>query len=397
MKNVLNKTAFWFTAALCVLWLMLFVGDWGLRFVWFRWQVNLVTRPKARIMDATSWDIPAENGGDLTRLVGVSTLAEAFAQPRSARVEYRDEFGWPNPPDLSGRHCPVVVVGDSYMATGISASNTFSGRLAACAGLPVYNYAEAGRGPTLCMRSFLADPRFIKDPPSVVIWGLVEREIGGDMFLGLVGQLKVKNVQDVLRGNRWVLHPEALSPLQLKTSLPASSALAQISRRVWTIIRYHLFSEVSEDMVVEASAPVEGKRFLFYVPAVKAMRWTRAERKPELIAQGIQYVADLLKQRGITLVVVLIPDKEQTYRDWLPDRLRTGPPGLAPSCLFDIEEELKGSDVRVVNLLPLFRDLASKDRLLYWPDDTHWNPEGIDAAVAATWAVARESVSEQPR
>ncbi|HPF98887.1 MAG TPA: hypothetical protein PLE77_02380 [Kiritimatiellia bacterium] len=397
MKDVLNKKAVWFTAALGLLWLVLVVGDWGLRFVWFRWHVNLATRPRVQTAEATSWQVPAGSGGDLTRLLEVPGLVEAFAQPRPARVEYRDEFGWPNPPAMAGRYCPVVVVGDSYMATGISASNTFSGSLASLSGLPVYNYSEAGRGPLFCIERFVLDPRFVKDPPSVVVWGLVEREIGGDIFSGLIGRLKAEKAKVAVPDNRWVLHPDALSPLQLKTSLPASSALAQISRRVWTVIRYHLFSEVSEDMVVEASAPIEGRRFLFYVPAVKAMRWTRAERKPELIADAVRYVADVLKQRGTSLVIVLIPDKEQTYRDWLPDRLRTEPPGLAPSCLFDIEEELKGSDVRVVNLLPLFRELAAKDRLLYWPDDTHWNPEGIDAAVAATWAVARESVSEQPR
>lgn len=395
MKETSNRKAFWFTVALGLLWLLLVAGDWGLRFAWFRWHVNLATRPRAQILEATSWEVPASSGGDLTRLLQVPSLTEVFEQPRPAQTGYRDEFGWPNPPPVSGRHFPVVVVGDSYMTTGSSASNTFSGSLSGLAGLPVYNYSEAGRGPTVCLRRFLADSRFVRDPPSVVIWGLVEREIGGDMFLGLVGWLKAQETAVAARDDRWVFHPDALLPLQLKTSLPASSALAQISRRVWTILRYRLFRELSEEMVVEASAPVDGKRFLFYVPAAKAMRWTRAERKPELMAEAILYVADILKERGSKLVVVLIPDKEQTYRDWLPARLRDEPPGLAPSCLLDIEDALKGSDVTVVNLLPVFRELASKDRLLYWPDDTHWNPEGIDAAVASTWDVVRDVVHEQ--
>ena len=47
----------------------------------------------------------------------------------------------------------------------------------------------------------------------------------------------------------------------------------------------------------------------------------------------------------------------------------------------------------MVNLLPIYRDLAAEDHLLYWPDDTHWNPEGIDVAVAATWEAVRDVVS----
>jgi len=395
MKNVMRPKALWFTAGLGLVWLLLAAGDWALRFYWFRWHVNLATRPRAETVEASSWEVPAGSGGDLTRLLEVPSLAAAYARPRPARVEYKDEFGWPNPPPVGNRRFPIVVVGDSYMATGISISNTFSGSLSALSGLPVYNYSEAGRGPTFCMRAFVNDLRFKESPPKVVVWGLVEREIGGDMFMGFIGWLQAGRLESEQSSSRWVLHPEALLPLQLKTSLPASSALAQLSRRLWTVLRYALAGEVSEEMVAEATAPVAGQRMLFYVPAAKAMRWTRAERKPELMAEGIRYVAGLLKERGVALVVVLIPDKEQTYRELLPASLRDEPPGLAPSCLNDLEAELAGSDVRVVNLLPIYRDLAAKDRLLYWPDDTHWNPEGIDVAAAATWEAVRDIVAGQ--
>ena len=59
MKNVMRSKALWFTVGLGLVWLLLVAGDWALRFYWFRWHVNLVTRPRAETMEAFSWEVPA--------------------------------------------------------------------------------------------------------------------------------------------------------------------------------------------------------------------------------------------------------------------------------------------------------------------------------------------------
>ena len=169
-----------------LVWAAMLAADWTLRFAWYGWQVNLVsgaasaeTGPSAPLLTI---EVAASRGGDLTHLLGIPKAAAPFEQEHPAMVEQSDEFGFRNIPPAEGRSFSIVTAGDSFIAAGSTMTNTLNARLSAVSGLEAYNYAYPGRGPIFSVTRFLHDERFRQSPPKVLVWGLVEREIGGDMF-----------------------------------------------------------------------------------------------------------------------------------------------------------------------------------------------------------------------
>ena len=383
--------------AVGLVWLVMLAGDWWMRFAWYHWEVTLVSRPTAAFDGPEApllhRDQPEHLGGDLTSLLGLPAFARQFKETRPASVVVTDEFGFRNQPPVKDRHYPIVTVGDSYMVAGISPNDMFGQWLERVSGKPVYNYAHPGRGPLFSVERFLRDERFRKTPPRVLVWGVVEREIGGVMFAGMASRLATlehgaSNV--VARGGfAW----NALTPNALKTSLPSSSVIAQASKKIWNHIRYFLFGEITPEVAV-STASVEGRPILFYTWAVKAMRWTHEERKPEMMVDAIRLLSDYYRERGIRLVVMLIPDKEQVYRELLPPSIGAAAGPIPDSTLNDLERGLAKSDVYVVNLLGPFRAEAQKGTLLYWRDDTHWNSKAMEMAAQQVWSVVEDMVPQ---
>jgi hypothetical protein len=87
-------------------------------------------------------------------------------------------------------------------------------------------------------------------------------------------------------------------------------------------------------------------------------------------------------------VVLLVPTKYEVYAPLL----KKPPPAPAVSRLDRLEAKLRERGVRVVNLGPVFEARAADElahgRTLYWKDDTHWGPVGIDLAaseIAKAW------------
>ena len=82
---------------------------------------------------------------------------------------------------------------------------------------------------------------------------------------------------------------------------------------------------------------------------------------------------DRLKARGITLLVVIPPDKNTIYPEYVPPQI----PVLNPRSRLDqlVEYEKKNGGVQILDLRPALLK-AKQDRLVYFPCDTHWNPYG---------------------
>lgn len=86
------------------------------------------------------------------------------------------------------------------------------------------------------------------------------------------------------------------------------------------------------------------------------------------------------------MVVVLIPEKEQVYRDALPVRFNPPDNPLPPSVLWAVESELQRHGIPVVNMLDSFQNATLQGELVYWQDDTHWNERGTAMAVERVWS-----------
>ncbi len=383
-----NHRPLFLVAIIGLTWLLMMGGDWYLRFRWFRWQETFVSRPLSLPPPSDPRHPPLGPslwGGDLTRLLGVRSVAKPFEEYHPGLVDWRDEHGNRNKPPTVGIYYPIVTVGDSFMENGGRYEELFFNRLADVSGLPVYNHAATGRGSFLGLLRLLASKRFFDSPPRVVVWGILEREIRGDHFVGLVERVESGVWTEGHAAPRAVMRWDPLLPCNLKRSLPDSSAIAQVAARVWNLARTILFGQINPMVVL---SPGSREPMLFYAPSLTAARWGAEVRDIPRVAWAISRASEVLASRGVRLVAVLIPDKEQVYRDRLPDSVDSIP----RSCLYDLEAALGEKRVPVVNLLEPFRAEAGSGRLLYWRDDTHWNSAGIDFAVRLTWREIREMV-----
>jgi hypothetical protein len=396
----------WFAGLFLLGWLVWMAGDWTLRFQWYEWGTGLISAPGASVMSSeppsvdaglplfTTNHVSASRGGDLSRLLGVRSLASRFEEFREAGVNVRDRDGYINRPYDVGSVPDVVVVGDSFMATGLM-KDMFATRLADVSGLQVYNHALMGHGPFVSVLKFIDNPRFHDRYPRVLIWGFAEREIGGDMFAGLVYQLAIR-ANTGLQEDRAAteeggmpatgvrVHWNELSPRLLKTSLPNSSMTAQAGAWLWNRVRYYLFGMINPEVVV--SLPNEsGEQSLFFRYHIETLRWSERVRDVSKVAWSIQYLHDWCSARDIHLIVLLIPEKEQVLQAWIPQAIKEQGPPIAPSPLPALEKALQERSIHVVNMLPVFEEAISENKTVYWRDDTHWNPRGLRMAVDRVW------------
>jgi hypothetical protein len=109
-------------------------------------------------------------------------------------------------------------------------------------------------------------------------------------------------------------------------------------------------------------------------------------------------------QHRITPIVVYIPTKLEVYGEHFTQR-------SGGRFLSKIDTQLKfqrnkmeavetlshESGVRLINLLPYFKELADRGKLLYYPTDSHWNSDGAQAAAEYIAATMGWSCKASPR
>jgi len=89
---------------------------------------------------------------------------------------------------------------------------------------------------------------------------------------------------------------------------------------------------------------------------------------------------DQLAAAGIDLIVVPVPGKVAIYPDKLDD--------LDRNALEDVPHaqfitELQNAGVQVIDLAPVFRQMRSDGTDTHLSQDSHWTPQGLEAAVQA--------------
>lgn len=381
-----------FVAFIALAWMALGTLDWWMRFRWFRWQDTWIIRPETRVVEsgrvAYAVTNPVTRGGDITHLIGIPAVAARYEEERPSTVIWTDEYGYRNYPPVTGRDYAIVVVGDSYMQNGRTMDESFSRLLEEVSGISVYCHALEGVGSFLGIIKYLEADRFKEKPPRILIWGLIEREISGVYFEGLVYQLYSMSRPKTALRNRASVNGWAFHPRTLKASLPNTSVISQFSSKVWNLVRYRIFGRIAP-YVIPIDQPIGGRQVLFYYPSIDAMTWSASRRDVARVAKAVKYLDDECRRRNIRLVILLIPDKEQVYLEHIPSRFNTKDKPIQPSCLIPLEQELAAYGIPVINLLGPYREEAVRDELLYWADDTHWNTAGIRLAAQRTWDVLK--------
>jgi alginate O-acetyltransferase complex protein AlgJ len=115
----------------------------------------------------------------------------------------------------------------------------------------------------------------------------------------------------------------------------------------------------------------------------------------ELLEKRTKWFAD----RGIVFLVVIPPDKQTIYPEYLPDEFAGS---HRPSRLNQLIDRLKQrhSPVRIVDLRPALLE-AKKHAQVYFKTDSHWNDDGIYPAYVALLkaigeALPKYKLSPQP-
>ena len=406
-KAIGRRAALLFVLFMMLGWVGVMAGDWYFRFPRYSWHRGLITYPGGRPVQEDQAlplfrtnQVPAQVGGDLSNLAGFRGFAERFEQERPAYLRVVDRYGYQNRPYDPETAPDIVVVGDSFMAVG-STDSQFSSKLADRSELFVYNHAVMGRGPFSSIYRFIDSPRFRDQPPKLLVWGFAEREIGGHAFAGMAYQLNRREHwqqeapidEAPVRANRPRFYWGGLSPHRLQGSLPDSSLLAQAGEWLWNRTRYYLFRQVSPHVVVSA-VPVENDSILFFRYHIDMLARERDPYRMYQVARGFEMLRDFLKARGVPLLVVLIPEKEQVYRHAVPPHFDVPDEEAKPSVLWKVEADLRELGIPVVNLLGPFHDVAQRGKLIYWRDDTHWNVRGREIAVDKTWREIRRHFPE---
>lgn len=389
----------WLAAVLCAGWV---AGDWAFRFGYFRWQEKwMPSRPAAAETAEEAADAPAAcresvwpggRGAGLTRFIPDSVLAARYEEFHPPVHSVRDARGYANRDYAPDKAYDIVLVGDSFTLS--LGRRNWGEAIAEATGRSVYHHGRFATGPMWIMGEFIRSKPLDVLPP-VVVWGITARDMNAALFtrqpilawFAAAGTPKEKTsaepgAKPSRPGVRWDL----LSPRSLDRDLPASSMSALLARKAWRAVRLRLFGVWPPEVLGVEQSPFGP--MLFYGENLKMMPRFSPQTDGEGVCRVVQRLSDWFDANGSRLLVVLIPEKEQVYREILP---APHAEAMRPSVelLSAVAAELERRGVEVVDLYPLFRDATARGERVYWRDDTHWNDAGI--------AIAAQAVAERLR
>jgi hypothetical protein len=127
-----------------------------------------------------------------------------------------------------------------------------------------------------------------------------------------------------------------------------------------------------------------GETMLFLPEEVA--RYERLQRDNQIaVERGAEFFRSMAAQLAadnLQLIVLLVPNKYTVYRPFLDTS--APPDGEASAYMRALEDRLRALEIPVVNLAPVFQEQAAdhleRQEYIYWRDDTHWNPRGINLA-----------------
>ena len=102
-------------------------------------------------------------------------------------------------------------------------------------------------------------------------------------------------------------------------------------------------------------------------------------------AENLNDLNSELLRRGVKLVVIIVPDKSNVYRDEMIG-------GRLPPSKIDLAALLRSKGILSPDLLPAFRDRATHSLDFYLPDDTHLSLPGFEFlgnALVSFWKNSR--------
>jgi SGNH hydrolase-like domain, acetyltransferase AlgX len=297
-------------------------------------------------------------GGELAGLNGVGP--KVIYQ---SNVLY-DAQGFRNPRVLE--KADVIVVGDSFVeGLHVGDSELMTSVLARETALSVVNLGRSGDGPQ--QERHVVERFGLPKHPKACVWVFYEGNDLEDAAEYESNRATVANLGPV--SNSRILYERSF----LRNALMYARRAWLAPEKTRPASRYQGVFSSREGDVAMTFASDDHHRSTDPAKLAKALAAIRE-------AEG------LCRRDGVRLIVAFVPTKYRVYRDlcrfpagaatWVsrPDDL----PDRLASALHDV-----GGSATFLDLTPRFQAEAARGRLLYLPDDTHWNSAGHASAAAA--------------
>jgi hypothetical protein len=280
-----------------------------------------------------------------------------------------DELGFRNA--ISPRAVPpeVLMVGTSFtVGSGNSDTQTLPVRLESRSGCRTYN---AGSVVGLDLQFILELVRKLGMRNGLVIVECLERHVGEPIPLQ----------KRISRWN-WFPYRDRLLAIYLAAynSLTISPLKVVLQRIYKSFQNDRVLPNVHKELVA-----------VRHLRDGQAMLFPRVLEKPKPfdgIPQNVDAYVTMrndLHAAGFDLALIIVPDKLTVYRPLLKEPVLEGANSMA--FLADLEQSARARGIPVVNLAPVLADRARRalenGQTLWWADDTHWNPQGIEVAAEA--------------
>jgi hypothetical protein len=332
-----------------------------------------VLRKVNDVVQTTWWgdQYSSEYGVDVVPMPYVATTnAEGF-RPNSARPPYE-----------------IVLVGDSFLAMGEDDASTLSERLRAVSGRATFNLSRSWYGPHQYLELLKR-------------YGLALRP-----KVALLGFYAGNDIEDIREYHRWLREhryyfyaDHAQRPFFVRYAIALTDTGASlretIAKRLARQPRPGALGapgEIHPNLgIVRVGAQLVPMVFGDWNPQGSAEQLLATAEWQALQALLIEF-HHLCQAEGILPVLLYIPSKSQVYAEYvMPHSGRRAVQAAArqrpirTNMIEAITTLAQRVELPLINLLPSFEQQAEAGRLLYYPFDTHWSGEGIQAAADYIW------------
>jgi hypothetical protein len=303
-------------------------------------------------------------GGDIANFANLPPI-----QPRGVATVQTDSLGFRNPPDLASfGEMDAILVGDSFAYGGDSYDKTLAAVISKECRLRLYNMA-----PYIHPRDVLGIAQHFRMTQGVVIYELLER--GSALTI----PEDIPQVSGPVEQRFLIRHSLTwLVPVVDQLRIAAVvSPLEVFSQRAYKRLENDLIlpnAEAGKGIVAKLT---NGETMYFYEPDVHPVR-----SPVQKWADFVRWMASVLRERNLDLLVVLVPNKYTVYAPLVAGQMSAGE---SQSRYIDsLANELESQHIVTVNLREALQTAAAErlknNSYLFWLDDTHWNPNGMDVA-----------------
>ena len=259
-----------------------------------------------------------------------------------------DQYGY-RKSNSSNSNPEIVIIGDSFAAgSGLTQDDILSEILEGMLDMGVYSLAPAD------VNTFFNDKRFLKKPPKIVIFEIIERSIQ-----------HLPNVRKIHKSTFSIWKYKFKEILRTKFQ----NIMVLLDRSTKNIIPKYFISRMKAQKVLCYYKAKTHDPMLFFQGL--AANKDVPEEKLKNVVEIIKSYNKAFKKIGSRFIFLPIPNKENTYCDYLPVKAK-------PMFLKTLISELEKDGIEVIDTQSLFDYEYNRNNvMLYHNDDTHWNAKGV--------------------